>query len=98
MPSSEMVTNWMRNYAASGILKNIVGILVGRPQSDDMDYINGQYKSILKVVRDEEKLDIPILVNCDFGHTDPQMIMPYGSMVEINTQKQNFSILESGVS
>jgi muramoyltetrapeptide carboxypeptidase LdcA involved in peptidoglycan recycling len=96
-PSAELLTYWLRNYAASGILKNLAGILVGRPQSTDEEYINNQNKAILQVVKTEQNLDIPILINCNFGHTDPQMVMPYGALVEIDVNSSSFSILESGV-
>jgi muramoyltetrapeptide carboxypeptidase LdcA involved in peptidoglycan recycling len=96
-PPASFVKYWMRNYAASGILKDLAGIIVGRPQSKDDEYINDQYNAILQVVRDEEGLDLPILVNCSFGHTDPQMLLPYGALAEIDIETATFSILESGV-
>ena len=96
-PTADFVKYWMRNYAASGILKDLAGIIVGRPQSDDDGYIDEQYNAILQVVRDEEGLDLPILVNCNFGHTDPQMLLPYGALAEIDIETATFSILESGV-
>lgn len=96
-PSADFVTYWLRNYAASGILQNLAGILVGRPQSTDEEYINNQNNAILQVVKTEQNLDIPILINCNFGHTDPQMLMPYGALVEIDVNSASFSILESGV-
>ena len=96
-PSADFVTWWFRNYAASGVLSKLSGIIIGRPQSNDDDYINDQYNAILNVVKHEEKLNIPILVNCSFGHTDPQMVVPYGAMAEIDIENNNFRILESGV-
>lgn len=96
-PSADFVTWWFRNYVASGILSKIKGIIIGRPQSDDDEYINAQYNAVLNVVKNEEGLDIPILVNASFGHTDPQMLVPYGAMAEINVKDASFSILEAAV-
>ncbi|MFT5196655.1 MAG: muramoyltetrapeptide carboxypeptidase LdcA involved in peptidoglycan recycling, partial [Candidatus Promineifilaceae bacterium] len=40
---------------------------------------------------------LPIVTNVDFGHTDPMLVLPYGTTAEIDCIKQQFSILESGV-
>lgn len=37
------------------------------------------------------------MLNMNFGHTAPMMILPYGAMAEINCDENKFSILESGV-
>ncbi|MCP4354301.1 MAG: LD-carboxypeptidase [Proteobacteria bacterium] len=99
-PTPEFVIWWLRNYAALGILNKLSGILVGRPGYVKEDYerfYQEQEDAILKVVRDECKLDIPILTRLDFGHTDPQIVLPLGAMAEIDVDKKTFSILESGV-
>jgi muramoyltetrapeptide carboxypeptidase LdcA involved in peptidoglycan recycling len=69
-----------------GILKELSGILFGRPggrihpdQFDEYD------QAILQVVRDEEGLlEIPIIPHMDFGHTDPMIVLPYGIQAEID--------------
>ncbi|WP_440880254.1 S66 family peptidase [Tenacibaculum sp. C7A-26P2] len=86
----------MRNYAASGILKNIKGLIMARPYDDlywkDYDAI------LLQVIHDEEGLiDLPIITGMDFGHTCPTFTIPIGVKAEIDSDKQVFSILESGV-
>lgn len=96
-PSASFIKWWMRNYAASGVLAKLSGIIVGRPQSLDQKYIDDQYNAILNVVKNEEQLDIPILVNCDFGHTDPQMVIPYGALAEIDVKESSLIIHEAGV-
>lgn len=86
----------IRNYAASGIFKNIEGLIVGRP------YDNLYYKeyddTLLQVIRDEEGLtDLPIVTGMDFGHTCPTFTIPHGVQAEIDCDNQTFSILESGL-
>jgi len=95
-PSACFVKWWFRNYAASGILANLAGIIIGRPGNDDSKYVEQQYQAIIEVLG-EENLDIPVLVNANIGHTDPQMVVPYGAMAEIDVKTGTFSILESGV-
>lgn len=87
---------WLRNYAASGILAQLSGILLGRPQENK--YWDEYDAMLLKVVRDEEGLsDLPIVSGMDFGHACPTFTLPLGVEAEIDVDQQRFSILESGV-
>lgn len=87
---------WLRNYGSIGILQRASGIIFGKPY--DNLYYEEYKKAILKVVRDELKLNVvPIICNMNFGHTAPMFTIPYGAMAEINCDSQKFSILESGV-
>ncbi len=91
----DLLIHWLRNYATQGILQNAKGIIWGKPY-DNLYY--EEYKTIIeKVIKHEEKLDIPILYNMNFGHTSPIITIPYGVEAEINCEKKTFSILESGV-
>jgi len=86
----------LRNYAASGILANITGLIVARPY--DNTYYQ-EYDDILRtIIREEEGLDqLPIITGMDFGHTAPIFTLPYGVNAQIDCEKETFSILESGV-
>ena len=86
----------LRNYAASGILKNINGLIVGRPYNN---YYWKEYDDILlKVIRNEEGLnDLPIVTGMNFGHTCPTFTIPYGINSEINCCNKTFSIIESAL-
>jgi len=88
---------WMlRNYAASRILHNINGLVLGRPY--DNKHAAEYDKELLKVIREEEGLtDLPIVTGMDFGHTSPVFTIPYGVQAEIDFDGKLFSILESGV-
>jgi muramoyltetrapeptide carboxypeptidase LdcA involved in peptidoglycan recycling len=39
--------------------------------------------------------DIPVVMNLDFGHTDPKIILPLGCMVEIDPEVNRITLLES---
>lgn len=86
----------LRNYAASGILHQINGLLLGRPYEN---LFKKEYDDILlKVIKEEEGLsELPIITGMDFGHNCPTFTLPYGVQAEINCLNQSFSILESGV-
>ena len=95
--SDTLVTYWLRNYAAQGILDVVNGIIIGRPGGDDVgeDYYQAQEDAFIKVIQGECGLDIPIMSRMDFGHTDPQMLIPYGAIAEIDCGNMRFSILNS---
>lgn len=106
-PNPSEVTYFLRNLAAQGILPLIKGILFARPGGEflaseklEADAFIKGYKdydsAILKVLK-EYNIDIPVVTHMDFGHTVPQVILPYGALVEINPIEKNVSILESGV-
>ena len=96
-PSPEFVKWTLRNLAAQGILNQLQGILVAKPQGE---VHNEAYKeAILQVVRDEAQLvNLPILYNLNFGHAFPIGILPYGVMAEIHCEEKKLVILESATS
>ncbi|TQR15307.1 S66 family peptidase [Psychrobacillus soli] len=94
-PEPALVEYWLRNYGSQGILQNVKGIVFGKPQHEKY-YV--EYKaSILKIMKELDLTNLPILYNLNFGHTEPKFVLPYGAMAEINCEKGIFSILESGV-
>ncbi|MFA6280826.1 MAG: S66 peptidase family protein [Bdellovibrionales bacterium] len=99
-PTLNQFTRMVRCFAAMGILNCVNGILLGRPMVDPDPALMTQYDVALqKVVRDECGLaDLPIMTQLDFGHSAPQMVLPYGAEAEIDCERKAFSILESGVS
>ncbi len=97
IPSHGYVRRVIRALGERGILQNVQGILVGRPKAWEFDkpqnkedrnaYTQGQQQLIVEIIRSYNK-NIPIVQNMNFGHTDPQIPMPYGGMVRINSNKQ----------
>ncbi len=95
LPTEDQVKYWLRNYASQWILKHSKWILFWRSKIDkDWSQIN--YDDILlKIIRDEEQLDIPIITNMDFGHTDPMLTIPYGVNCIIDCENQLIKIDET---
>ena len=95
-PSVSSVKYMLRNYGSMGILDSIVGILFGRARSYSDEEKHELDKMIVQIVTGEfGRSDMPILSNLDFGHTDPQWIMPLGVKAEINCDVQKLRLLES---
>lgn len=108
MPTPDQFSYVLRNLGAMGVLDRINGILFGRPGGEfaaDETYAKEQwlekYKKfdarLLKVCKEYGREDIPIVTNMDFGHTVPQILLPYGVMAEIDPINKTVSILENAV-
>lgn len=106
-PPAEWVLYWMRNLGAQGILERITGLLFARPGNERFETKKDEEawlkkylefdKAILKGLKEFGRTDLPVVTNMDYGHTVPQLILPYGVKAEINPKKKTVSLLESGV-
>ena len=97
-PTISNVKYMIRNYGSMGVLDQISGILFGRARSyTDTEKLQLE-KMLVQVVAGEfGRADLPIVANMDFGHTDPQWIMPLGIEAEIDCQAKRFKLVESAV-
>ena len=97
-----------RLIGAQGILSKLSGILFARPggefsaqkvekQNQYIAHYTDYDVAILKVLREYNCTEIPVVTNMDFGHTVPQLILPYGALCEIDVCTRKVSILEAGV-
>ena len=98
-PSPTVVARALRVYAAMGILKELSGIIFGRPGGDvPVERFDEYEEAILGVVVGEEGLgDLPLVTRMDFGHTDPMFVLPYGVEAEIDCGEERFSIVEGAL-
>ena len=94
-PTPSNVRYWLRNYALQGILQQAKGIIFGKPQ--DEKYYEEYKTEILKVLKEYDLEQLPVLYNLNFGHTEPKFILPYGALAEIDCDNVTFSILENAV-
>ena len=101
IPSHGYVQRVIRALGERGILQKIRGVLVGRPKSWEFDkpftkeerttYTKVQQETIFEIIRLYNK-EIPIVQNVNFGHTDPQIPMPYGGRARIDSDKQKIFV------
>lgn len=52
---------------------------------------------ILKILKEFDRIDLPVVTNMDFGHTDPMMTLPYGRIMQINVDEKQIAIMENSV-
>ncbi|MBU5593512.1 LD-carboxypeptidase [Clostridium sp. MSJ-4] len=95
-PSPHNVGYMLRNYGVQGIFEKAKGIIFGRPK-DYSDKERAELKEIIqRVVREEfHNTNIPIVLDVDFGHTDPKMILPLGCKISLDSNKKEIKLIES---
>ena len=101
MPDHEYVRRVYRALGERGILARVKAVLVGRPKAWEFDkqrsieekliYRQRQQETILATVR-QYNSDVPVIQNMDFGHTNPQICMPYGALVKTDGAKKVVSV------
>lgn len=97
-PPPESVGYWLRNYGVQGVFDRLAGLLVGRARSYSDAEKAALDEMVLRVVANEfGATGLPIVTNLDFGHTDPQWILPLGVRAEIDADAQTFRLLEPAV-
>jgi muramoyltetrapeptide carboxypeptidase LdcA involved in peptidoglycan recycling len=102
IPPHHYVKRVIRALGERKILECVQGILVGRPKAWEFDkqldkdareeYAQQQRDTILNEVRAYNQV-IPIVQNCNFGHTDPQIPMPYGKKVVIDVENKKIKAI-----
>jgi muramoyltetrapeptide carboxypeptidase LdcA involved in peptidoglycan recycling len=98
VPSPSMVKLMLRNYGIMGALDAVAGILFGRPRGYTRHGKAELERAIRDVIAGDFHLpDLPIVVNLDFGHTDPQMVLPLGAKVEVNLEGPSLRLMEPAV-
>lgn len=95
-PTVSQIKFMLRNYGTQGIYDKVKAVLFGRAR----DYSEVEKKeldtTLISVIGFEfGKPDLPIVSNMDFGHTDPQIILPLGIRAELNTSNKSFKLLEN---
>ncbi|HEX4259181.1 MAG TPA: S66 peptidase family protein [Streptosporangiaceae bacterium] len=92
-PSAETVFRMLRDFGERGLLAQFPAILVARAKSalfgDPTDpaartrYRDDQREAVLRALATYNPAAMTVF-NVDFGHTDPQYVLPYGAPLTIN--------------
>ncbi|NML65893.1 LD-carboxypeptidase [Hymenobacter sp. RP-2-7] len=92
MPPPWVVAYLLIGLGERGWLNHFQAILVGRPKAWDFAqpltkaqkavYCQQQRETVVKTVR-AYNAHIPIVQNIDFGHTDPQLMLPSGQVARV---------------
>lgn len=98
-PPIEHVRRMLRNYGVLGVFDKVSAVLFGRPH-DYSDEEKTKFEAMIKDVIGGEfgKDDLPIMANMDFGHTDPQLVLPLGVMARVDFDNKDFELIETWLS
>lgn len=94
-PSVTQARDYLRNYGMQGILGRLSAILFGRARGYSEIEKKNLNEIIFQVINKEFDLKkIPIITEMDFGHTDPQFILPLGIKAKIDCASRKFCLIE----
>jgi muramoyltetrapeptide carboxypeptidase LdcA involved in peptidoglycan recycling len=94
-PTIDQVKFMLRNYGIQGVFDKAKAVLFGRAR----DYSESEKEEldnmILNVIKNEFSNKVmPIVTNMDFGHTDPQIILPLGVKASLDPISRQFKLVE----
>lgn len=93
-PTVDQVKYMLRNYGVQGVFQRISALFFGRANFYSKAEKKALEKVILGVVVGEfGAKEIPIVTNMDFGHTDPQFILPLGVEIEVSPLKKTIRLM-----
>lgn len=90
--SPAVVSKWFSNLEHRNVFQRVRGLIFGHYSEEDNPLID----DIL--YRIGEKYDIPVIKCEDYGHGMNNSIIPIGISAKLDTEKDSFELLESGVS
>lgn len=93
-PSPAKIDALLSDYANMGVLDQISGLIFGRPTR----YTPAEKVELFSTVLASCKYyKFPILVDVDIGHTSPMTTIPIGCLGSLDSDRNDFSIIEAGV-
>lgn len=93
----ELIGRFLRNYGSMGILEKASALLFARPMRYSMEARWRPHAEIRRILLEFGRQDMPVVANMDFGHTSPQMVLPLGCSIRIDSQKKQIKLLEKAV-
>jgi muramoyltetrapeptide carboxypeptidase LdcA involved in peptidoglycan recycling len=101
MPSGPEVFRTLRNMGERGLLQRFSALLMGRAKTWSFERPNGpeeaagyateQREAVLRAMRAYAP-DTTIVFDVDFGHTDPQLVIPYGGVVRVDGPARRITV------
>ncbi len=92
-PAAEEVFRMLRNFGERGLLAQFPAVIVGRPKAatfgvpadltERQRYRDDQRDAVLRALTTYHPTAMAVF-NVDFGHTDPQYVLPYGGLLTVD--------------
>ncbi|MEH1097637.1 S66 family peptidase [Micromonospora sp. CPCC 205561] len=101
LPSATEVFRILRNMGERGLLAGFPAVLVGRAKAWDFerphtpverrDWADAQRDAVTRALA-AYRPDAVVVFDVDLGHTDPQLIVPYGGEVRVDAVARRVSV------
>ena len=101
MPRAEEVYRILRNMGERGLLRQFPALLMGRAKAwsfesqfgaeQRADYRRAQREAVLRALS-EYAPDTLAVFDVDLGHTDPQIVIPYGGAVTVDGPARKITV------
>lgn len=101
MPRADDVFWILRALGERGLLRCFGALLMGRPKAWSfrqplepearLDYAREQREAVLRAV-DAYAPDMTVVLDVDLGHTDPQVVIPYGGSVRVDGPARRITV------
>ncbi len=95
--SAAWVDRYLANLRTKGIFERIKGMLVGRTRTAGFEPTSAGYGLDNIILDNTRGYDFPIMINLDFGHTDPMMTLPIGVRATMRSEEVYLNIDEPAV-
>jgi muramoyltetrapeptide carboxypeptidase LdcA involved in peptidoglycan recycling len=101
MPSTGEVYRILRNMGERGLLRSFPAVLVGRAKAWSFDHPNAPQEKAAYAKNQREAIlralagyapDAMVVFDVDFGHTDPQVVIPYGGRVRVDGVARSITV------
>ncbi|KAJ6790353.1 hypothetical protein PWT90_08549 [Aphanocladium album] len=90
----ELVRWNLGDLGTRGVWDDIVGLVLGRPYKLTPEETAAWEAMVLEVT---EGYEFPILAGVDVGHTDPMLTLPLDTLCSLDSEKDEWAILERAV-
>jgi muramoyltetrapeptide carboxypeptidase LdcA involved in peptidoglycan recycling len=97
MPPADHVYRMLRDFGERGLLEQFPAIVVAtakgtvftdpRPMTDRVRYREEQRAAVLRAAGEYNPAAM-VVFGVDFGHTDPQWVLPYGGRLTVDGPAQ----------
>ncbi|HUY61149.1 MAG TPA: S66 peptidase family protein [Candidatus Dormibacteraeota bacterium] len=100
-PPATYVYRVLMGMGERGMLEQFAAVLVGRPKAWSFErrrsaeerqrYIGEQRTAVLRALQ-EYTPSVPVVCGVDFGHTDPQLVIPTGGTVVVDGARRQLQV------
>jgi muramoyltetrapeptide carboxypeptidase LdcA involved in peptidoglycan recycling len=101
MPDATYVYRVLMGMGERGLLQQFAAVLWARPKAWNFEthndaagkkaYIDAQHEAVLTALA-EYHPGVPLVFGVDFGHTDPQLLLPYGGQVTLDASSRRIVV------